>query len=198
MSVLTYLTLFGSLYHQCRTILTWNSMLLLACVQIHVAHHLPSLRHFWLRYCKRITDAGILSIAHNMFRLESLDLTLCNRITITSISELLLRVSGLSELRLVGCKGLDLVHEESGELNRAGQELLRSLRRPESHLSVLDVAHCTTGNASRSLQVFVAAMESLGFAHHPQGCFSRPARCTLEGQKRRVEELLCQTDNTVV
>ena len=165
-------------------------------VQINVAHHLPALRHFWLRYCKRITDAGILSIAQNMFRLESLDLTLCNRVTITSISELLLRVSGLSELRLVGCKGLDLVLEESGELGRAGQELLSSLRRPESHLSVLDVAHCL-GNTSRSLEVFAVAMESLGFVHHPHGCFSRPARCTLDDQKRLVEGL-CQANNVIM
>lgn len=144
-----------------------------------------------LRYCMRVTDAGVQAIAHSLRSLYSLDLSCCPNVTSASLAELLLLTSShLVELRISRCRGLDLVtqpeihrryrHHPPGQLGDAGNVILKALRRPDCCLSLLDVS--TGGHdleeqlneQDEDLQLFASAVESLGFTHRPAGFFSRP------------------------
>jgi hypothetical protein len=70
-------------------------------------------------------------------------------------------------------------HHSVGELGIAGETILKALRRSDCRLSVLDVTACAGAGESSSdedTELFVSAMESIGFEHCPAGFFSRPVR----------------------
>ncbi len=107
-----------------------------------------------LRYCKKITDAGVNAITHSMRRLYSLDLSFCSRITSAAIVNLMeLRKDTLTELRLQNCPLLDTSSQVShysdpnGDLSshsQAGRAMFNALRSVGSlsHLSILDLRNC--------------------------------------------------------
>jgi hypothetical protein len=157
--------------------------------QLSICQQAPDLHHFVLRYCRRITDAGVRAAAHSLRSLCSLDLSYCTRVTASSLAELFLCLPALSELRLAWCRGLDLVvlpdshryrHHSVGELGNAGETILKALRRSDCRLSVLDVTACAGVGESSQVEdsdLFASSMESIGFVHCPTGFFSRPVRC---------------------
>lgn len=161
-------------------------------MQFSICQQAPELHHLMLRYCMRVTDAGVQAIAHSLRSLFSLDLSCCPNVTSASLAELLLlSASHLAELRIARCRGLDLAtrpeihrryrHHPPGEMGDAGNVILKALRRPDCRLSLLDVstgghyAEEQLNEQDEDLQLFASAVESLGFTHRPAGFFSRPS-----------------------
>lgn len=109
--------------------------------------------HLHLRYCKRITDAGVDAIANGMQHLYSLDLSFCSKVTVRAVCSLLeWRRESLAELRLRECRQLQITQEPddflTGDYDRRGtqqqqqnvprtgpdgQAILKSLRSPAGY-----------------------------------------------------------------
>ena len=157
-------------------------------LQVSLAQHIPKLAHLHLRYCKRVTDAGINAITNAMLDLYSLDLSFCTRISSASILNLLeIRSDTLSELRIKNCSQLNISmnaqsNARNGDAN-AGRVILGVLQSnaDEGCLYLLDVRSCgghtdAQGNYPED-DPFVQGMKSLCFEQAVPGFFSRPARC---------------------
>ena len=153
-----------------------------------IAQRVPKLAHLHLRYCKRVTDAGINAITNGMQDLYSLDISFCTLVSIASVLNLLeIRAGTLSELRLRGCTQLNISmigqSNTNGEGNaNAGNVILGVLRSnaDENCLCILDVRSCG-GHAKADENYsdddpFVEGMKSLHFQQVVPGFFSRPAR----------------------
>jgi Leucine Rich repeat len=171
------------------------------------AQYLPQLHHLHLRYCRRITDAGVNAIAHNMKGLYSLDLSFCTQVTISAIVNLLeIRGDCLAELRLMGCKNLDIPQEPDSaatrlrDRGRAGRQLVNAVRSHGSRccLSVLDVRNCGVQHSIHTEyhknDPFVRGMSTLLFAQKAPGFFSRPARWNRDIERRLVKQALREKD----
>ena len=180
----------------------------LSLFQISLCELAPQLNHLYLRYCKRITDAGVDAIAHGMKELYSLDLGFCTKVTANSICNLIqVRGDSLSELHLQRCRSLDFAREpydpssvarhghNDFEGGVAGQMVLSALK---SHgdgccLSVLDIQYCggsREGEGYPEDDPFVQGISSLGFTQAFPGYFSRPARWNLKIQRRLVQQFV--------
>jgi hypothetical protein len=145
-----------------------------------------------LRYCKCITDAGVLAIAQSMTDLYSLDLSFCTKVTISALVSLLeIRGRSLAELRLQACCQFEIARDPNGPIVRrgaqydggySGRQILAALRSHDRQccLSVLDVRMCT-GQPSMTTgypdhDPFVREMAKLSFEQNVPGVFVRPAR----------------------
>lgn len=200
----------GTLFICCSSVFdltkAWFDLLVsISSAKIGIAQKLPQLAHLYMRYCKRLTDAGINAIANAMVNLYSLDLSFCTKLTRSSICNLLeSRRETLSELRLQECRQLEIVHDAEGyEMGRGrqghisqgardGQAILKSLKSPigsylrntsaaqESNLSILDIRSCGGQPSTDSIyphsDPFVRGMLSLNFEQRTPGFFARPAR----------------------
>lgn len=157
-----------------------------------MAEYASQLNHLHLRYCKKITDAGVNAITHAMRRLYSLDLSFCSRITSAAIVSLLqLRKETLTELRVQNCPLLDTSNDVAhhSDANRdfsnngeAGHAIFHALCSVGSlsHLSILDLRNC---RRRRSINegfpcddTFAQEMLTLRFKQVVPGFFCRPTR----------------------
>jgi hypothetical protein len=170
--------------------------------------NIPQLNHLHLRYCKRITDAGINAITQNMSELYSLDLSFCSRVTAASIFNLLeIRFDCLTELRLKSCNKLDIVreHDQDPLASRqrvdaarcSGRVILNAIGSHADHcLCILDVRECggqpSPTEAYPDTDPFVEGMRHLQFEQRVPGFFSRPARWNAHVQRRLVGQLVAE------
>ena len=169
-----------------------------------MATNVPRLHHLHLRYCKRITDAGINAITYNMPNLHSLDLSFCSRITSSSIFHLLECLhETLSELRLRNCGLLDIfstddgpgVGSNGGNVGLAGNRILNGIRSHGSGncLCLLDVRGCggiaTPQQNYPESDPFVHGMSDLQFQQRVPGFFSRKAQWNAGVQRRLVQQV---------
>lgn len=177
-------------------------------MQASIAKSVPRLSHLHARYCKRLSDNGVLAIARQLENLYTLDLSFCTKVSPAAIQSLLeIRNESLAELRLQSCRNLSIGNTrdfrvrrgneiEAGSTGRIIVNVLQS-RGDLCCLSALDVRDCggqpRDGAAYHGDDPFVRAMSTMDFQQRVPGFFNRPARWNPQIETRLVDQLLSET-----
>lgn len=148
------------------------------------------------------------AITQRVSHLYSLDLSFCTKLTVSALVSLLeIRGHSLAELRLLGCRNLDIARDPNGPPAPRGQNvggyagrlMLAALRSHDGRccLSVLDVRDCA-GQPSMTTDYpindpFVVGMAALQFEQTVPGFFARPARWNRDVERHLVKQIFVST-----